>query len=71
MHPAGTKSEFSGISGSKGITKAIKEFSPDIAIFGHIHEAGGLIEKIGKTKLINVARTPTIFEFNFHTYKQS
>jgi len=62
MHPAGSKSEFTGFEGSSGIRKAIKEFSPDIAICAHIHEAGGLIEKIGKTKVIHVARTPTIFE---------
>ncbi len=62
MHPEGSKSEFSGIPGSRGITKAIKEFSPDIAICAHIHEAGGLVEKIGKTKVLHVARTPTIFE---------
>jgi Icc-related predicted phosphoesterase len=49
MHPAGSKSEFTGFEGSSGIRKAIKEFSPDIAICAQIHEAGGLIEKIGKT----------------------
>jgi len=62
MHPRGSKSEFSGFRGSKAIAKAIKEFKPDIAIFSHIHEAGGLQEKIGKTKLINVSRKPKIFE---------
>jgi hypothetical protein len=62
MHPSGSKSEFTGFLGSSGIRKAIKEFSPDIAICAHIHEAGGLVEKVGKTKVINVARTPTIFE---------
>jgi hypothetical protein len=62
MPPFGSKSEFTGFTGSKGIRKAIKEFSPDIAICAHIHEAGGLSETIGKTKVINVARTPTIFE---------
>lgn len=62
MHPAGSNCEFSGFEGSSGIRKAIDKFHPDIAICGHIHEAGGLVEKIGKTKLINVSRTPTIFE---------
>lgn len=62
MHPSKSKSEFTGFKGSKGITKAIKEFSPDLAICAHIHEAGGLVEKIGKTKVLHVARTPTIFE---------
>lgn len=62
MHPSKSKSEFTGFKGSSGITKAIKEFSPDLAICAHIHEAGGLVEKIGKTKVLHVARTPTIFE---------
>jgi len=62
MHPAGTKSEFSGIEGSKSIRKAIEKFQPNIAIFGHIHEAGGIEEKIGNTTIINVSRKETIFE---------
>lgn len=62
MHPSKSKSEFTGFKGSTGITKAIKELSPDIAICAHIHEAGGLTEKIGKTKVIHVARTPKIFK---------
>ncbi len=62
MHPSKSKSEFTGFKGSSGIRKAIKEFSPDVAICAHIHEAGGLAEKIGKTKVIHVARTPNIFE---------
>ncbi len=62
MHPAGTKSEFSGFKGSEGIRKAIDEFQPDIAIHGHIHEAAGLKDYSGKTKIINVARKEAIFE---------
>lgn len=62
MHPKGSKSEFSGFPGSKAVKKAIKEFQPDFAICSHIHEAGGMEEKIGKTKVINVARKPKIFE---------
>lgn len=62
MHPAGTKSEFSGFKGSEGIRKAIDKFQPDIAIHGHIHEAAGLKDYSGKTKIINVARKEAIFE---------
>jgi len=61
-HPKGSVAEFSGFPGSKAVRKAIKEFKPDILIAGHIHEAGGLQEKIGKTKVIHVARKPKIFE---------
>ena len=62
MHPEGSKAEFSGFRGSTAIKKAAKEFKPDILISAHIHEAGGIEEKIGKTKVINVARRPKIFE---------
>lgn len=62
MHPYKSKSEFSGFKGSKAIRKAIKEFQPDILIHAHIHEAGGIEEKIGKTRVINIARKEKIFE---------
>ena len=62
MHPKGSKAEFSGFKGSKAIEKAIKEFHPDIAICSHIHEAAGIEENIGKTRVINVSRKAKIFE---------
>ena len=61
-HPKGSIAEFSGFPGSKAVEKAIKEFKPDILISAHIHEAGGLQEKIGKTTVIHVGRKPKIFE---------
>jgi len=62
MHPKGTKSEITGFEGSKSIREAIEKYKPDFAIFGHIHEAGGTEEKIGKTRVINVSRKEKIFE---------
>ncbi|MEM3405395.1 MAG: metallophosphoesterase [Candidatus Pacearchaeota archaeon] len=62
MHPAGSKSEFSGFTGSKAIRKAIEKFQPDILIHSHIHEAEGIEGKIGKTKIINVGRKGKIIE---------
>lgn len=62
IHPEGSKSEFSGWSGSKAVRKAIEKFQPDIAIHAHIEEGSGLEEKIGKTKVINVARRAKVFE---------
>ncbi|MFH1801627.1 MAG: metallophosphoesterase [archaeon] len=62
MHPARSRSEFSGFAGSKAVRDAIKEFKPDFLIHAHIHEAGGIEEKIGKTRVINVSRSPKIFE---------
>ena len=62
QHPAGSLSEFSGVEGSPSLTKAIKEFKPNILIHGHIHEAGGAEEKIGSTRVINVGRKGKIIE---------
>lgn len=62
MHPAGSKSEFSGFKGSEAIRKAIIKFKPDVLLHGHIHEAGGIEEKIGRTRVINVGREGRIIE---------
>lgn len=62
IHPAGSKSEFSGFVGSEAVRKAIDKFQPDIAICAHIEEGSGLEEKMGKTHVINVARKEKIFE---------
>jgi len=62
MHSAGTGSEFSGIEGSRSIRRAVETFKPDFLIHSHIHEAEGIEEKIGKTKVINVGRKGRIIE---------
>jgi len=61
-HAKGSKSEFSGFEGSKGIRKAIEKFKPDFLIHSHIHEAEGLEEQIGNTKVLNVGRKGKIIE---------
>ena len=62
MHPFKSKAEFSGFQGSKGIRKAIEKFKPDVMLSGHIHEAEGIEEKIGNTKVINIGRKGRIIE---------
>jgi putative phosphoesterase len=62
MHPSGSLSEWSGIPGSHAITNAIKQFKPDILLHGHIHEASGMEQNIGKTRVINVGREGKIVE---------
>lgn len=62
MHPEGSKSEFSGVSGSRAIKDAIKKFKPDLVLHGHIHEGAGLEEFVGKTKVINVGKQGTLIE---------
>ena len=60
--PEGSAIEMIGFPGSKGVRKAIDKFKPDFMICGHIHEGGGLIENIGKTKVLNASQNPIIFE---------
>lgn len=66
VHPKESKIErfTPWFPGSVGLTKAIYEFQPDILICGHVHEAGGIEEKMGKTRIVNVSRTPKIIEIN-------
>jgi Icc-related predicted phosphoesterase len=58
VHPSGTLMErFSSFfPGSKGVKKAVEEFQPDILFCSHVHEAEGIEEKVGKTRVINVGR---------------
>lgn len=50
------------VPGSSGVRKAIDAFKPDILLCGHVHEAEGIEEKIGKTRVINVVRDGKIIE---------
>ena len=65
IHPADSVMEkFSQfVRGSKGLTRAIKEFQPDVLICGHVHEAEGIEEKIGKTRILNVGKKGKVIEF--------
>ncbi|MBU2639953.1 MAG: metallophosphoesterase family protein [Nanoarchaeota archaeon] len=64
VHPSNTKIEkFSNfVHGSEGVSKAVKGLKPDILLCGHVHEASGIEEKVGKTRIINVGRTGSIIE---------
>ena len=64
VHPAKTKMEkFTKVfPGSKGIRKAVETFKPDILLCSHVHEAEGLEEKIGKTKVMNVGKSGKIID---------
>ncbi len=62
LHAANTRAEFSGIPGDKILRKAVKDFKPDLLISAHIHEAEGIEDKIGKTKVIQVGRKGKILE---------
>lgn len=57
MHPKDSNMDVSQfVPGSEVVRKAINQFKPDILLCGHAHEAEGLEEKIGKTRVINVGR---------------
>ncbi len=62
LHSKGSKAEFSGFPGDEIIRKAIDYLKPDLFLSAHIHEAEGIEEKIGKTKVIQVGRKGKIFE---------
>lgn len=64
VHPTGTKMEkFTDLfPGSSGVTKAIKKFKPDFLLCSHVHEAEGIEEKIGKTKILNVGKEGKIID---------
>lgn len=64
VHPSQTKMEkFSQfVPGSDGLKKAIDSFKPDIVLCGHVHEAEGIEEKVGKTRVINVGKKGKILE---------
>jgi len=64
VHPNESKMEkFSNfVPGSEGVKKAIDKFKPDILFCSHVHEAEGIEEMIGKTKVVNVGRIGKIFD---------
>ncbi|MBN1156140.1 metallophosphoesterase [Candidatus Woesearchaeota archaeon] len=64
VHPTGTKMEkFTSIfPGSPGVKKAIDKLKPDLLLCSHVHEAEGIEEMVGKTKVINVGKKGKIIE---------
>lgn len=61
-HPAGSVMELGRFPGSNAIKKAIDTFKPDLVVCGHVHEAAGIEERIGSTKIVNVAKHGRIFD---------
>src|SRR3989338_9014164 len=48
--------------GSSGVKKALDRFRPDILLCSHVHEAEGIEEIIGGSKVINVGRKGKVIE---------
>lgn len=63
----GDASPFPFVKGSEPLAEFLnsEEFCPDVCLVGHIHETSGLEEKVNKTKLVNLANTFKLFEFDF------
>lgn len=40
--------------GSISIRRIIEEFQPSLVLSSHIHEAGGSLDKVGQTKVVNI-----------------
>jgi len=64
VHPSQTKMEkFSDFfPGSTGVKKAVEKLKPDILLCSHVHEAEGIEEKVGKTRVLNVGKKGKIIE---------
>ena len=64
VHPDKSKMEkfTKFFPGSPEVRKAIEKFKPDELLWSHFHEAEGIEEKIGKTKVVNVGKKGKIFE---------
>ena len=63
-HPVGsTMEKFSDfVPGSTSVREANDKFKPDFLLCSHVHEAEGIEEKIGKTRVINVGKSGKIIE---------
>ncbi len=64
VHPRNSLMEnFSSlVRGSESVRGAIESLKPDLLICAHVHEAEGIEELIGKTKVINVSRSGKIID---------
>jgi Icc-related predicted phosphoesterase len=62
LHARGTKAEFSGFEGDEILRGAVEKIKPDLLISAHVHEAEGVEDKIGKTKVVQVGRKGKFLE---------
>ena len=56
------KLSHSMVPGSTGLLKAVKTLKPDVLFCSHAHEADGIEEKIGNTKVICVGKKGKVVE---------
>ena len=65
VHPSNCLIEnFSSfVPGSEGVRKAVETLNPDILLCGHVHEAEGIEDRVGNTRVINVSKNGRVLEF--------
>lgn len=66
VHPTETQMEkfTKFFPGSTGIKKAVDAFKPNILLCSHVHEAEGIEEMLGSTKVINVGKKGKIIDID-------
>jgi Icc-related predicted phosphoesterase len=64
VHPSGTDFESLSkfVKGSTGLRYAIEKIEPDLVLCSHIHEAEGVEEMIGKSRVVCVGKKSRIFD---------
>ncbi len=64
--PYGTRLDLLSVGhvGCNSFTKFIREVKPVLHISGHLHETAGFVDKIGKTRLINVSLKGRLIEID-------
>jgi Icc-related predicted phosphoesterase len=62
LHAEGTAAEFSGVAGESVLRRAALEFKPEVLISAHIHEAEGLRDRIGETRVVQVGKKGEVLE---------
>ncbi len=64
VHPNGTLMErlTQFFPGSTAVRTAIERFKPNVPICSHVHEAEGIEEQIGNTRVLNVGKRGKIIE---------
>jgi len=65
LHAKGTRAELFGFEGWEGddvLRYAVEKFNPDILISAHIHEAEGIEDVVGGTRVVQVGRSGSILE---------
>lgn len=64
VHPKGSSMDMLPhiVPGSSGVSKALQSHQPDILVCAHVHEAHGIEERIGNTRVVNAGREGKVID---------